>query len=154
MKKVPVQRVVECASRITRIPILTIYSKLRRTPIKNARFAVCMICREMGYSYNEIAKALEGRDHTTIMHSVQVGTELVQTDPQFAALLNNLRTMVTELTNVPMLKLVPLPDTIADMYMKKKKPDDRTDYEIGIDTKIIKGSSKLAKALLQAGGHR
>lgn len=57
------------------------------------RFAVMKVAREHGRPYALVARHLNLRNHTSIIHGVRRADELERIDPVFAALLGNLRAL-------------------------------------------------------------
>ena len=62
-----------------RLPLET---RKRYRDIIHFRMIYCFIARMMGHSYVRIGKSL-GRDHSTIIHSVETTKDLLETNPQF-----------------------------------------------------------------------
>ena len=56
-------------------------------PLPHARFAVCLAARRRGFSLAQIGRALGGRDHTTVLHSIRRADSLLG-DADFAHLLD------------------------------------------------------------------
>jgi chromosomal replication initiator protein len=55
------------------------------------------ICREMtDFSTTEIGEAFGGRDHTTVMHSIDKIQGLLLTDPTLDSTLENLKRQIKE----------------------------------------------------------
>jgi chromosomal replication initiator protein len=56
------------------------------------------ICREMtDFSTTEIGEAFGGRDHTTVMHSIDKIQGLLITDPSLDSTIENLKRQIKEL---------------------------------------------------------
>jgi len=54
-------------------------SKHRYREIVELRMIYCTLARQMGYSFIEIGKYLDNKDHTTIMHNIKSFKNLMQT---------------------------------------------------------------------------
>jgi chromosomal replication initiator protein len=55
------------------------------------------ICRELtDYSTTEIGESFGGRDHTTVMHSIEKIQNLLLTDPTLDPLIENLKRTIKE----------------------------------------------------------
>jgi chromosomal replication initiator protein len=64
-----VRRIVEDAARLTGLTYVSIVGRGRKAELSFARFAVIWVARKAhGYSFPRIARALGGRDHTSIIH--------------------------------------------------------------------------------------
>lgn len=59
----------------------------RQKHIARARHAACHIARKNGYSLPEIGRAI-GRDHTTVINSLNRAEHLLETDPDFSMRVN------------------------------------------------------------------
>lgn len=49
-----------------------------------ARCAVAYAVRERGWSLQEIGRALDGRNHATVLYNIRQASRRAQTDPWFA----------------------------------------------------------------------
>jgi len=93
---VTIERIVEEVSRALEVSPEDIYSRRHAQQISLARQA-CMYCvRETtSLSYDEIGSNFGGRDHTTVIYAVQRIQQLMDTKPDFSALIrdiiNNIR---------------------------------------------------------------
>lgn len=57
------------------------------------------ICREMtDFSTTEIGEAFGGKDHTTVMHSIEKIKSLFITDPSLDSTIENLKRTIKELS--------------------------------------------------------
>jgi chromosomal replication initiator protein len=57
------------------------------------------ICREMtDYSTTEIGETFGGRDHATVIHSIERINGLLITDPSLDSLIENLKRQIKELS--------------------------------------------------------
>lgn len=61
----------------------TIASKFRYKNLLELRMIFCFIARRMGYSLKAIGAQLDGRDHTTILHTLTSFENLIHTDDRF-----------------------------------------------------------------------
>jgi chromosomal replication initiator protein len=67
-------------------------SKARTKTLTIPRQAAMLLCREiLGLQLVEIGNAFGGRDHSTVIHSIERATTLVKEDPSFQQRLNKLR---------------------------------------------------------------
>jgi len=67
-------------------------SKTRTKTLTIPRQAAMLLCREiLGLQLVEIGNAFGGRDHSTVIHSIERATELSQQDPLFQQRINRLR---------------------------------------------------------------
>ena len=67
-------------------------SKTRTKTLTVPRQAAMYLCREiLGLQLVEIGNAFGGRDHSTVIHSFERATELIQEDPLFQQRINKLR---------------------------------------------------------------
>lgn len=68
-------------------------SKTRTKTLTIPRQAAMFLCREiLGLQLVEIGNAFGGRDHSTVIHSIERATELLTEDPLFQQRVNKLRT--------------------------------------------------------------
>ncbi|MDR0290691.1 MAG: chromosomal replication initiator protein DnaA [Treponema sp.] len=73
--------------------------KKRTQKIVNPRQVSMFICREMtDFSTTEIGEAFGGRDHTTVMHSIDKIQNLLVSDPVLESTIENLKRQVKELS--------------------------------------------------------
>jgi chromosomal replication initiator protein len=67
-------------------------SKTRTKTLTVPRQAAMLLCREiLGLQLVEIGNAFGGRDHSTVIHSIERATELIQEDSSFQQRINKLR---------------------------------------------------------------
>ena len=67
-------------------------SKTRTKPLTVPRQAAMLLCRELlGLQLVEIGNAFGGRDHSTVIHSIERATQLSETDSSFQQRLNKVR---------------------------------------------------------------
>ena len=153
--KVAVHSVVQCASNITRIPVEEFYLDNRRRYVAFARFAVFAVCSEQGHGMNEIARRMNGRDHTSIIHGVRRAEEFERTKAPFRLLMAALREGVARIGNAPRPRLVPAPRQIVEkMTRPAPAPHNKTGEELQAERNMIYGSRNLAIAVMSAGGYR
>lgn len=97
---IPTQRVraiVEDASALLEVPVNDILSRRKRVDIVQARFAVIWVARNTtDLSFPQIAAALNGRDHSTIMHALARAEQMRAADDDFRAVTNRLRRRAEE----------------------------------------------------------
>jgi chromosomal replication initiator protein len=75
-------------------------SKTRTKTLTIPRQAAMLLCREiLGLQLVEIGNAFGGRDHSTVIHSIERATALLREDTSFQQRLNNLRSKLQPGTN-------------------------------------------------------
>ena len=75
-------------------------SKTRTKTLTIPRQAAMLLCREiLGLQLVEIGNAFGGRDHSTVIHSIERATALLTEDASFQQRLNKLRTKLQPVTN-------------------------------------------------------
>lgn len=75
-------------------------SKTRTKTLTIPRQAAMLLCREiLGLQLVEIGNAFGGRDHSTVIHSIERATVLLIEDPSFQQRLNRLRIKLQPITN-------------------------------------------------------
>jgi len=75
-------------------------SKTRTKTLTIPRQAAMFLCREiMGLQLVEIGNAFGGRDHSTVIHSIERATTLLNEDPSFQQRLNKLRSKLQPASN-------------------------------------------------------
>ena len=75
-------------------------SKTRTKTLTIPRQAAMLLCREiLGLQLVEIGNAFGGRDHSTVIHSIERATTLLNEDPSFQQRLNKLRIKLQPASN-------------------------------------------------------
>jgi chromosomal replication initiator protein len=75
-------------------------SKTRTKTLTIPRQAAMFLCREiLGLQLVEIGNAFGGRDHSTVIHSIERATSLLNEDPSFQQRLNKLRSKLQPVSN-------------------------------------------------------
>ena len=75
-------------------------SKTRTKTLTIPRQAAMFLCREiLGSQLVEIGNAFGGRDHSTVIHSIERATTLLNEDPSFQQRLNKLRSKLQPVSN-------------------------------------------------------
>ena len=75
-------------------------SKTRTKTLTIPRQAAMFLCREiLGLQLVEIGNAFGGRDHSTVIHSIERATTLLNEDPSFQQRLNKLRSKLQPASN-------------------------------------------------------
>ncbi len=83
--RVTFQRIVEVVTDYYGIRVTELQSKRRHKSVTEPRQVCMYLARQRtGLSLEEIGTFFGGRDHTTVMHSVQKIDSLVHTDPNYA----------------------------------------------------------------------
>lgn len=86
------REIIAVVARHQNVPQSQLKSASRRQSIVTARGIVVFLARELaGVSYEEIGRALGGRDHTTIIHNYRKIDTLRKHDPQSQQTLEHLR---------------------------------------------------------------
>ena len=62
---------------------LTLLSKSRKREVVELRMMFCYLARSMRYTLNTVGMFLNGRDHTTVIHSVATFINLMETSEGF-----------------------------------------------------------------------
>jgi hypothetical protein len=62
---------------------LRLGAKHRKRELVELRNIFCALARMMRYTYSDIGRHLDGRDHTTAMHNVKTFQDLMSNDEQF-----------------------------------------------------------------------
>jgi hypothetical protein len=84
--------ILELAAEVTGVPVLALKGKRRAAEIAQARHFAMWLMREgrRDLSYPRIARAIGGRDHTTVMHGLRQ-VEARRGHPPFATWLDDAR---------------------------------------------------------------
>jgi chromosomal replication initiator protein len=91
-QKPTIRDIIAVVARQQNVPQSTLKSDTRRQSTVFARGLVVVLARELAAaSYEEIGRALGGRDHTTILHSYRKMMHDSEQDPQLHDTLANLR---------------------------------------------------------------
>ena len=73
------------------VSVEDIVTKTRKKEVVNGRFIFCGIMKEyFGYSLKKIGEFIGGRDHTTIIHSVEKYKDRYQNEEHYRFLVNNI----------------------------------------------------------------
>jgi chromosomal replication initiator protein len=87
-----IREIAAAVARHQNVPQSQLKSSSRKQSIVLARGLIVYLAREIsGASYDQIGRALGGRDHTTIIHNYRKIADLRQTDPQTALAIDQLR---------------------------------------------------------------
>lgn len=83
--------IAEVIEKVTNVPIHMLGHKTRSRPVVYARHIYCFQMRDKtNWSLKEIGASIGGRDHTTIIHSVNVYHDLNETEDSFFELCNRI----------------------------------------------------------------
>ncbi len=89
-----VGQIIANAAKVFKVPSRSIIGRAREPQMVDARFAVIWVAREtLGYSFPRIGNALDGRDHTSIMHGYRVAGKRRDSDSDYRALLDGMANM-------------------------------------------------------------
>jgi chromosomal replication initiation ATPase DnaA len=81
--------IAEAIEKVTNVPIHMLGHKTRKRNIVYARHIYCFQMRDKTtWSYKEIGATIGGRDHTTVINSVNVYHDLNETEDSFYQLCN------------------------------------------------------------------
>jgi len=73
------------------VSVEEIVNKTRKKEVVNGRFIFCGIMKEyFGYSLKKIGEFVGGRDHTTIIHSVEKYKDRYENEEHYRFLVNNI----------------------------------------------------------------
>ena len=73
------------------IKVSDIADKTRKREVINGRFIFCGIMKEhFGYSLKKIGEFVGGRDHTTVIHSIEKYHDRYQTEEHYRMMVNNI----------------------------------------------------------------
>lgn len=90
--RITIKEIIELTARFFGVAALDITGMTRMRRPSEARHAAMYFARDLlNASYREIGEAMGGRDHTTAMNGVQVTTNRVETEPDFAEEIKQLR---------------------------------------------------------------
>ena len=74
--------------------------KLRIREITELRSIFCFLARNMNYSLKTIGEYLNGRDHTTVIHSVNTFNDLIETCPVFREKYHRVLDNIKQINNI------------------------------------------------------
>jgi len=73
------------------IKVSDIANRTRKREVINGRFIFCGIMKEhFGYSLKKIGEFVGGRDHTTVIHSIEKYHDRYQTEEHYRMMVNNI----------------------------------------------------------------
>jgi chromosomal replication initiator protein len=82
--RVSVNMILQATSVVFGISVLEMRSPRRSEAIIRARFAACMLARDLtDQSYPQLGRSIGMRDHTTILKAVRRAEEMCASDPEF-----------------------------------------------------------------------
>ena len=94
-----IEVVQKAAAEFYSLGVNDLKGKKRNQKVVYPRQIAMFICREMtDYSTTEIGEAFGGRDHTTVMHSIQKIQDLLISDPTLDSTIENIKRQVKELS--------------------------------------------------------
>jgi chromosomal replication initiator protein len=95
-----VQAIQRAVAQEWSVTVEGLKSKTRTKMLTTPRQAAMLLCRELlGLQLVEIGNAFGGRDHSTVIHSIERATTLSHHDTEFQQHLSNLRTKLQIATN-------------------------------------------------------
>lgn len=89
--KIIVERLMSRASVLTGTNRAELLSDVRSHNVSWVRCAVMAVARERGLKFTRVGELMGGRDHSTIISGVRRATFFEAQDPDFRALINELR---------------------------------------------------------------
>ncbi len=139
----PGRRVLARASLVARLFEDDIVSGSKTTVLLRPRWAVMLVMHELGWSGKRIGHLLGGRDHSTVSHGVGRALDLLETDGDFRAMVDELRIAARDVTAF-IAPLAPLP---AIPPKSERKPDPDEFEEHTRRRRMAEGSLLLARAI-------
>ena len=88
-RQLVMQDLVRRACEATGVSRNDLVGPSRQQCICQVRFAIMLIARRKGLSLNQIGGGLDWRDHSTVLHGLRRGSELLN-DPGFAELVREI----------------------------------------------------------------
>lgn len=86
LRRLTIRDIARAVSEYYDVPIMEILSRRRLAKVVRPRQVTFYLCREMTLrSLPEIGRRLGGKDHTTVLHSVNKIALLIKDDPHLAA---------------------------------------------------------------------
>lgn len=144
--KLRMRDIITHAAEVTEVSRENILGKSRVKKLAQIRHAICLVCREQGYSFTQIG-AVMGRDHTTIVHSAKVARDAITRNKDFADLVAALRQSSPEFKYVGKLIEPEEPVSPYKSRITHHGPE-------GTDTDAIAreaGTHRLLEALIASG---
>lgn len=80
--------------------VVHLKQKLRIREITELRSIFCFLARNMNYSLKTIGEYLNGRDHTTVIHSVNTFKDLIETCPVFREKYHRVLDNIKQINNI------------------------------------------------------
>jgi chromosomal replication initiator protein len=80
--------------------VVHLKQKLRIREITELRSIFCFLARNMSYSLKTIGEYLNGRDHTTVIHSVNTFKDLIETCPVFREKYHRVLDNIKQINNI------------------------------------------------------
>ena len=91
MRKARVDDIITLAARIWKVDRSDILGPARNRIVIRPRHAVCLVGREFGHSFNQIAAKLNRDDHTTIRNGYLKAMDLAKRDADYGEQIDRLR---------------------------------------------------------------
>lgn len=153
-----IQAITEVAGRLSYVSVKDLIGYGRFRHINRVRQAVFYVSTQEGHSSPQIAIAMGGRDHSTILHGARVAAEWAERNPDYALFLERIR----EKLGTPR-GLAPLPAAQVARFVppkpkrvRKLKPKNNFAVRAEKDpygsfhAMVSRGSKLLAEAIAQA----
>lgn len=84
-----IESIIELTAQHFNVNVKLIKSSSKR-PFPDCRKMITKICHEYGYSYKTIGDSLGGRDHSTMITSINSHNDLMQTNERYRSNFNGL----------------------------------------------------------------
>ena len=80
--------------------VVQLTQKIRIREITELRSIFCFLARNMRYSLKTIGEYLNGRDHTTVIHSINTFKDLIETCPIFREKYHSVLDNIKQINNI------------------------------------------------------
>jgi chromosomal replication initiator protein len=95
----PIEVIQKAVTEMFSLSASDLKGKSRKQKIVYPRQLAMYVCREMtDFSTTEIGESFGGRDHATVIHSIDKIQALMLTDPQLDSTIENLKRKIKELS--------------------------------------------------------
>lgn len=85
------QMIISAVEKYTRIEFSEFMKKSRKRKLSEARKLYCYFMRtKLKWELKEIGETIGGRDHTTVIHNINVYKDLYETDDEFKFMADNI----------------------------------------------------------------
>ena len=91
--KPSVNEIANVTATLFDVSVEDMKGRQQRKPLMRPRFAIYLVARQAGHSYPLIGKRL-GRDHSSIIYGCKIARQLIDHDPDFAAMVRKINAAV------------------------------------------------------------